>query len=88
MAASRCALACRTLADLDATDAVEKLVWALEDPTPEVSQAALNHLVRAVHVVLHAHGEPAHMAERPVRDNAALRAAPPISGMEGFMGFG
>lgn len=34
------ALACQTLADLDATDAVEKLVWALEDPTPEVSQAA------------------------------------------------
>lgn len=42
---------------------------------PEVSQAALNHLVRAVHVALHAHGEPAHMAERPVRDNAVLRAA-------------
>ena len=33
-------LACRTLADLAATDAVEKLVWTLEDPTPEVSQAA------------------------------------------------
>lgn len=42
---------------------------------PEVSQAALNHLVRAVHVALHAHGEAAHMAERPVRDNAVLRAA-------------
>lgn len=33
-------LACRTLSDLDAQDAVSKLVWALDDPTPEVSQAA------------------------------------------------
>ncbi|NOT29167.1 MAG: hypothetical protein HOP15_01825 [Planctomycetes bacterium] len=33
-------LACRTLSNLAAKDAVEKLVWALEDPVPEVSQAA------------------------------------------------
>lgn len=33
-------LACRSLAELDARGAVGKLVWALEDPVPEVSQAA------------------------------------------------
>jgi hypothetical protein len=33
-------LACRTLAELDTQVAVEKLVWALEDPVAEVSQAA------------------------------------------------
>ncbi len=33
-------LACRTLSDLEARDAIGKLVWTLEDPEPEVSQAA------------------------------------------------
>ncbi len=42
---------------------------------PEASQAVLNHLVRAVHLVLHAHGEPPHMAERPTSDAPALRSA-------------
>lgn len=42
---------------------------------PEASQAVLNHLVRAVHVVLHEHGEPPHMAERPANDTPALRSA-------------
>jgi len=42
---------------------------------PEASQAVLNHLVRAVHVVLHHHGEPPHMAERPMGDDPSLRRA-------------
>lgn len=42
---------------------------------PEVSQPMLNHVARAVHVVLHAHDEPAHMAERPRTDTPRLRAA-------------
>ena len=42
---------------------------------PEASQAVLNHLVRAVHVVLHEHGEPPHMAERPMGDALPLRRA-------------
>ncbi len=42
---------------------------------PEASQAVLNHLVRAVHLVLHEHGEPPHMAERPMSDAPALRSA-------------
>jgi len=42
---------------------------------PEASQAVLNHLVRAVHVVLHEHGEPPHMAERPISDAPPLRSA-------------
>ena len=42
---------------------------------PEAAQAVLNHLVRAVHLVLHAHGEPPHMAERPANDTPALRKA-------------
>ena len=42
---------------------------------PEASQAVLNHLVRAVHLVLHEHGEPPHMAERPTGDTPALRSA-------------
>jgi hypothetical protein len=33
-------LACRTLAELEASDAVGRLVWALEDPVPEVALAA------------------------------------------------
>jgi intracellular multiplication protein IcmJ len=46
------------------------LIWL-----PELSQAALNHVVRAVHLIFHAHGEPAHMAERPRADTPALRSA-------------
>ena len=42
---------------------------------PEASQAVLNHLVRAVHLVLHEHSEPPHMAERPMSDAPALRSA-------------
>jgi hypothetical protein len=33
-------LACRTLEDLEASTAIGRLVWALEDPEPEVAQAA------------------------------------------------
>lgn len=54
-------------------DAVEQsftVIWL-----PEVSQAVLNHLVRATHMVLHAYGEPAHMGERPVTDVPPVRSA-------------
>ncbi len=54
-------------------DAVEQafvVIWL-----PEVSQAVLNHLARAVHMVLHAYGEPAHMGERPVADAPPVRSA-------------
>ena len=37
-------LACRSLAELSAKDSVEKLVWALEDPTSDVAQAAYEAL--------------------------------------------
>lgn len=46
------------------------LIWL-----PEVSQPAVIHLVRSCHLVFHAHGEPAHMMQRPRADTPALRAA-------------
>ena len=47
------------------------LIWL-----PQVSKAAVIALARAANLVLHAHGEPAHMGRgRPVRDTPALRAA-------------
>ena len=54
----------------DGTEQGYAVVWL-----PEASQAVLNHLVRAVHVVLHEHGEPPHMSERPMCDAPALRRA-------------
>ena len=54
----------------DGTEQGYAVIWL-----PEASQAVLNHLVRAVHLVLHAHGEPPHMAERPTSDAPALRSA-------------
>lgn len=47
------------------------LIWL-----PELSQAAVIALARAAHLVLHAHGEPAHRGRGcPVRDTPTLRAA-------------
>lgn len=47
------------------------LIWL-----PETSQAAVNALVRGIHLVLHAHGEPAHVERgRPLHDTPPLRAA-------------
>ena len=47
------------------------LIWL-----PEMSQAAVIALARGVHLVLHAHGEPAHMDRGiPVRDTPALQSA-------------
>jgi len=44
------------------------LIWL-----PELSQAAVVALARSAHLVLHAHGEPAHMDRgRPVRPDPAL----------------
>lgn len=54
----------------DGTEQGYAVVWL-----PEASQAVLNHLVRVVHLVLHEHGEPPHMAERPTGDTPALRSA-------------
>ena len=54
----------------DGTEQGYAVIWL-----PEASQAVLNHLVRAVHLVLHEHGEPPHMAERPMSDAPALRSA-------------
>jgi intracellular multiplication protein IcmJ len=50
------------------TEAV--LIWL-----PEMSQAAIVALVRHIHLVLVAHGEPATMDRRPRRDDPALVAA-------------
>jgi intracellular multiplication protein IcmJ len=49
------------------------LIWL-----PDVSQAALNCIVRRIHLVLHAHGEAPHLGQTPrsqtPRVHAALRA--------------
>lgn len=42
---------------------------------PEMSQAALNHLVRMTHLVFFAHGEEPSLSERPRKDSVALRSA-------------
>jgi len=47
------------------------LIWL-----PEMSQAAVIALARGVHLVLHAHGEPAHMDRGiPVRDTTDVKSA-------------
>ena len=46
------------------------LVWL-----PELTQAALNGLVRGIHLVLHAHGEPAPLERRPRAETDAVFAA-------------
>jgi len=45
-------LACKTLGELEVVAATEKLVWALEDPMPEVRQAAHAALRRLTHLDL------------------------------------
>jgi intracellular multiplication protein IcmJ len=42
---------------------------------PRVSQADINDLARACHMIFHAHGEPPHMQQRPKTDTPALRHA-------------
>ena len=46
------------------------LIWL-----PGVSQAALNCLVRAIHLTFHRSGEAAHLASKPSHDTHELRAA-------------
>lgn len=46
------------------------LIWL-----PDVSQAALNCIVRRIHLTLQAHGEPAHMAEPPRSEGRRVHAA-------------
>jgi len=46
------------------------LIWL-----PEMSQAALNCVVRCIHLTLHAHGEPAHGGELPRSDDPTVYAA-------------
>lgn len=46
------------------------LIWL-----PDVSQAALNCLVRRIHLTLHAHGEPADMAVTPRSQDRKVYAA-------------
>lgn len=65
-------LHCRALHRLgsDQIDREAVLIWL-----PDVSQAALNWLVRAVHRVFVAHGEAPCLASRPAIDTPRLRAA-------------
>lgn len=46
------------------------LIWQ-----PDISQAALNCIVRRIHLTLHAHGEPAYMGQTPRVQNADVYAA-------------
>jgi intracellular multiplication protein IcmJ len=46
------------------------LIWL-----PDVSQAALNAIVRRIHLTLHAHGEAAHMSEAPRSRDPRVYAA-------------
>ena len=46
------------------------LIWL-----PDVSQAALNCIVRRIHLTLYAHGEPAHMTEPPRSEECRVHAA-------------
>jgi intracellular multiplication protein IcmJ len=46
------------------------LIWL-----PDVSQAALNCIVRRIHLTLYANGEPAHMAEPPRSEERRVHAA-------------
>jgi intracellular multiplication protein IcmJ len=48
----------------------QMLIWL-----PDMSQAALNSVVRRIHLVLHGHGEPAHLGEPPRSENPAVHAA-------------
>lgn len=69
--ASAC-LHCRALHRLgsDQIDREAVLIWS-----PDISQAALNWLVRAIHRVFVAHGEAPCLASRPATDTPRLRAA-------------
>ena len=46
------------------------LIWL-----PDMSQAALNCVVRHIHLTLHAHGEPAHRGEPPRSEHPDVHAA-------------
>jgi intracellular multiplication protein IcmJ len=48
----------------------QMLIWL-----PDMSQAALNAVVRRIHLVLYAHGEPAHLGEPPRSEHSAVHAA-------------
>jgi len=63
---------CQSAWRLDADTAIQEiaLIWL-----PSISQAALNCLVRAIHLTFHRHGEPSHMACKPSSDTPQLRAA-------------
>lgn len=54
----------------DTIDQEFALIWL-----PEVSQAALNLLIRGIHLTFHDHGEAPHMAGPPARDTPRLRSA-------------
>ncbi|MDN3564175.1 hypothetical protein QWZ14_07285 [Paeniroseomonas aquatica] len=65
-------LHCRTLHRLgsDQIDQEATLIWL-----PDISQPALNWLVRSIHRSFLAHGEPPCLANRPTCDTPRLRAA-------------
>lgn len=65
-------LHCRALHRLGRPTAAQEgmLIWA-----PEISQAALNWMVRAVHRVFRAHGESPCLDSRPRSDTKRLRCA-------------
>lgn len=65
-------LHCRALHRLGRPTAAQEgmLIWA-----PEISQAALNWIVRAVHRAFRAHGESPCLDSRPRTDTPRLRAA-------------
>lgn len=46
------------------------LIWL-----PDVSQAALNHVVRRIHLILHSHGEVAYPGQTPRSHHPAVHAA-------------
>ena len=54
----------------DGSDQEYLMVWL-----PQLTQAALNHLVRGIHHVFLDHGEVLHMAPPPSQDTLALRSA-------------
>lgn len=65
-------LHCRALHHLGRDTVAQEglLIWA-----PQVSQAALNWMIRAIHRVFLAHGETPALGERPQGDTARLRVA-------------
>lgn len=54
----------------DGSDQEYLVIWL-----PHLTQAALSHLVRGIHLVFLDHGEPVHMAPPPAHDTPALRSA-------------